>query len=42
MNFSNALKYIEVFPGYKKKNHLDKENYESVSILPHLCEIYER
>ena len=39
--FPSDLKKAEVIPLYKKKDHLLKENYRPVSILPTLSKIFE-
>jgi Notch-like protein len=39
--FPSDLKKAEVIPLYKKKDHLSKENYRPVSILPTFSKIFE-
>ena len=40
--FPEELKLAEVCPIDKKKDDLDKENYRSASILPHVPKVFER
>ena len=40
--FPNELKQAEIFPIFKKKDNLDKENYRPVSILSHMSKVFER
>ena len=40
--FPEELKLAEVSPIFKKKDELDKENYRSVSVLPHVAKVFER
>ena len=40
--FPEELKMTEVFPIFKKKDSLDKENYRPVSILSHMSKFVER
>ena len=40
--FPEELKLTEVSPIFKNKDDLDKENYRSVSVLPHVSKVFER
>ena len=40
--FPDELKQSEVIPVYKKLDHLQKENYRPVSLLPHISKVFER
>ena len=40
--YPDNLKYADVSPAFKKGDHLDKENYRPVSILPAISKIFER
>ena len=40
--FPDELKAAEVTPIFKKNDHLDKENYRPVSVLPYVSNIIER
>ena len=40
--FPDELKAAEFTPIFKKNDDLDKENYRSVSVLPHVSKIIER
>ena len=39
---SAELKHLEVIPLFKKEGPLKKENYRSVTLLPHLSKVFER
>ena len=39
--FSDKLKKLEVIPLYKKQDPLKKENYRSISLLPHVSKVFE-
>ena len=39
---SAELKHLEVIPLFKKEDPLKKENYRSVTLLPHLSKVFER
>ena len=40
--FPDELKVAEVIPIFKKNDDLDKDNYQPVSVLPHVSRIFER
>ena len=40
--FPEQLKKSEVIPLYKKEDPLKKENYEPMSLLPHVSKVFER
>ena len=40
--FPDDLKLADVIPIFKKEDSLNKENYQPVSILPHLSKVVER
>ena len=40
--FPEEIKLAEVRPIFKKKDDLDKENYRSASVLPHVSKVFER
>ena len=40
--FPEELKLAEVRPIFKKKDDLDKENYRTATVLPHVSKIFER
>ena len=40
--FPDDLKLADITPIFKKEDSLNKENYRSVSILPHLSKLFER
>ena len=40
--FPDELKQSEVMPVYKKLDPLQKENYRTVSLLPHISKVLER
>ena len=40
--FPEQLKKLEIIPLYKKKDLLKKENYKTVSILPHVPKNFKR
>ena len=40
--FPSELKLAEVTPVLKKLNHMNKENYRSVSLLSHMFKVFER
>ena len=40
--FPDKLKAAELTPIFKKNDDLDRENYRSVSVLPHVSKVFER
>ena len=40
--FPDKLKKSGVVPLYKKQDHLKKENYRPISLLPHVSKVFER
>ena len=40
--FAGKLNKSKVIPLYKKEDPLKKENYQSVSLLPHVSKVFER
>ena len=40
--FPDDLKLADIAPIFKKEDSLNKENYRTVSILPHLSKVFER
>lgn len=42
VEFPNIMKYAKVFPVYKWKDHLDRENYRPICVLLHMSKIFER
>ena len=42
ITFPQELKFPEVIPLYKKLDPLQKENYTSVHLLPHISKLFER
>ena len=40
--FPNDLKLADVSPIFKKEDSFKKENYQPVSILPHMSKVFER
>ena len=40
--FPDDLKLVDITPIFKTEDSLNKENYRSVSILPHLSKVFER
>ena len=40
--FPDDLKLADITPIFKKEDSLNKENYQPVSILPHLSKVFER
>ena len=42
ITFPDKLKQSEVIPVYKKLDHLQKDNYGPVSLLPHISKVFER
>ena len=40
--FPDYLKIADITPIFKKEDSLNKENYQPVSILPHLSKVFER
>lgn len=40
--FPNVLKLAEVKPVFKKKDFLDKENHQPVSVLLHVSKVFEK
>ena len=41
-NFQNNLKYADITPTFKTGNHLSKDDYTPISILPTLSEVNEK
>ena len=41
-NFPDNWKLADIIPDFKKKSHLNKENYRPVSVLPSTCKIFEK
>ena len=40
--FPDCLKIADITPIFEKEDRLNKENYQPVSILPHLSKVFER
>ena len=40
--FPDKLKKSKIIPLYKKEDPLKKENYQSISLLPHVSKVFER